>query len=113
MSEDDGYDADLTTWLAEAGRRQLAQPPQAQESAEQLLSYLQVRVGRRLRSREEIDRYLSDLEARDEERSRAATRQRIIREVALLLALLVAAGVNHYFDVQLQIARLPNLLVFL
>jgi hypothetical protein len=113
VSDEDGYDPELAKWLQESGHRPGAARPREQESADEILRYLQSRVGQSLRTKEDIDRYLAALKEQQIERARAERRQRLLRETALLLALMVAAGVNHYMDVQLQIASLRPLLVFL
>lgn len=110
MSDEDGYDRDVAKWLEETGHRVALHAP---ESAEELLRYLQSCVGQRLSSRADIDCYLSTLKVQQAERIDTERKQRILRETALLLALLLAVGVNHYLDVRLQIASLPQMLVFL
>lgn len=108
--EDDGYDPEVARWLEEAGKRK---PEAHRESVEEILAHIERRAGRALRTCAEVDAYFRDLTAKEAARAREALKQRLLREVALLLALLFAAGVNQFIDVQVRIASIPRLIFFL
>ena len=69
-------------------------------------------MGRRFTSREDINDFLKQIQAEEVKKTRAATGQRIIRET-LLLGCLLASYLQYYFwDVNLQVASLQNVRVF-
>ena len=69
-------------------------------------------MGRRFTSREDINDFLKQIQAEEVEKTRAATRQRIIRETLLLGCLLASFLQYYYWDVSLQIASLQKVHVF-
>ena len=105
----------LAAWLAEVGRR--AAPAhilsrRAPESSEDLVRYLEQLAGTELRSREAIRRYIAEVAVQDRNANPVYKRRRFVKETALLVGLL-AAYIHYYFwDVNLQIARLPHTLIF-
>lgn len=105
----------LAAWLSEVGRR--AAPAYivsgyAPEAADDLVKYLEELAGRELRSREDIRRYVAEISAADRHANPVYKRRRFMKETALLFAL-AAAFIHYYFwDVNLQIARLPSMLIF-
>ena len=107
--EDDDDSADQAHWLKDAGRRRATRP---RESAEELLKYLEELTGKKFTSRENILGYRKELWAEEAKRHHAETHRRIIRETIFLGVLLIAALQYHYWNVNLQIAALPHLVVF-
>ncbi len=116
MDAIDDTGRNLAQWLRDVARGRLGAPqtppPAADGTREDVLEYLERRTGRKLRSREAVDRYLKDLEARESEFRRKGMRRGIIRGT-LLLALILTAYLNYYYwDVRLEIVSLPAVQVF-
>jgi hypothetical protein len=81
------------------------------ESPEEVLRYLSELAGRPLRTREDITLYLEGLHRERLAAEQTLTRRRIWREAAIL-TLVVAAYLQFYFwDVLIQIERLPTVVV--
>lgn len=116
----DDNNEDLARWLQEvAGRRPSAplgsesashQRPKA--SGDDLINYLQELTGRKYASREDINDFFKQLQAEEVGKNRAATHRRIIREILLLACLLVSYLQYYYWDVNLQIASLRGVQVY-
>jgi hypothetical protein len=100
----------------DVGRRRRAksaaesvQPP---VPADDLIRYLEDLTARKFMSCEDVLRLLEDIREENVEATRTATRRRIVRE-ALLLGALTASYLHfNYWDVELQIASLPAVRVF-
>ena len=107
MKNCDDPGADVTAWLKEVGKRVVAGPANGRqaESAEELLDYLRTVTGRTIRTREDI-RALLEAERIVTEQSLA--RRRLWRESVLLFLLAGAYLQYYYWDVQLQIEKLPR-----
>ncbi len=98
---------EVAAWLQEVGKRR-PRPRAPAESTEELLTHLERVSGTRIRSREDIDAFLSGVARKARERRAGGAFKN-----ALLGALLVIAILQYYFiDVQLQILMQPSLTVF-
>jgi hypothetical protein len=114
---DEDPDRAVAQWMVEvAHRKEPSRAAQATiaESSGSVLEYLEARTGRSLRSRKEVDNYLQDLAAQKSTADLRGTR-RGIRRGALLLSLALVAYLDfyYYWDVNLQIASIPKVHVFL
>ena len=111
--EDFDHQLDLASWLQAAGRRRVALGPDAvAESSDDVLAYLESLTGRKLRSRSAVDLLFKDF-ADDEAKRLRAMKVRAARRHVLLLALAAAAFLHYYYwDVNLTIAALPEMKVF-
>lgn len=79
------------------------------EVEQHLIAELELRSGRRIRSREDVAAYIEELPRTAA--AKTAKRQNV--KQALLAALLTFAALQYYFiDVQLQIMSQPTLTVF-
>jgi len=120
MSEDGGGEQ-LAQWLKEAGRRTQAAkaPPATADSDESYNSpaslhhYLEELAGRKLESHAEVLRYLREVAGAQPEGLRAQERRRMVREVSLLVLLAISYLHFYYWEVQLQIAALQSVGVFI
>ena len=118
--KNESYDEDLAHWLQDVARRRGATPlrseiasqQRSKTSSDDLINYLEELTGRKLTSREDINGFLKQFWLEEVEKNRAATRHRVIREMVLLGCLLVAYLQYYYWDVNLQIASLRELQVF-
>jgi|SRR5579871_1913797 len=108
--EREDYDPEVARWLQDAGHRKVQEHL---ESAEEVLAHIEKHARQLLRTCADVDKYFHDLATKDAWRARAALKQRLIREVALLLALLFAAGAHYYLDIEMRIAGLPRIIFFL
>ena len=98
---------EVAAWLQEVGHRRPGARAPA-ESSEALLAHLERLSDTKIRTRDDIDVFLSGVAHKAEQR-RAGGRVKN----ALLGALLVIAILQYYFiDVQLQILSQPSLTVF-
>jgi hypothetical protein len=79
------------------------------ESDHDLVAHLEQLTGRRIKSRQDIRDYVSDLSVTAENRRSKRQRLKIFLLAALLL---VAAGQYYFLDIQLQILSQPSLVVF-
>ncbi len=104
---------ELARWLQEAGRRRI--PSRAEspsESDADVLTHFEFVTGRKLRSRAAVVQFLEDLAADESNRARVSARRRTWRE-GLLLTLLAASFLHyHFWDINLKIALLPEMKVF-
>jgi hypothetical protein len=119
MSNDGGGEQ-LAQWLKEAGRRTSARVPHVDEDADEsfnspasLHHYLEELAGRKLGSHAEVLRYLREVAGRQPEAHREQERRRLVREATLLVLLAISYLHYYYWDVQLQIAALHSVGVFL
>jgi len=115
-----GEGEQLAQWLKEAGRRVPAKAPPAHEDADEsfnspasLHHYLEELAGRRLSSHAEVLRFLREVAGSQPEAHRERERRRMVREVSLLVLLAVSYLHYYYWDVQLQIAALQSVGVFI
>lgn len=110
---DEDTSRELAAWLKDAGRRRW-QPSKVSgtsadvaASSEELIRYLEELTGRRIRSREDLHGCFGEMQV-----SGRIHKRQTLKE-ALLLLCLAAAYIQYYFwDVNLQIARLPATVVF-
>jgi hypothetical protein len=111
-----GSDESLATWLQEVARRPwpdggpsaLSTPQTSPESSEQLLDYLEMLTGRRLRSRDDIRRFVAE-GAPPQSQAWQVRVRRSIRRQSLVLIMLAAAILQFYFlDVNLKIQSLNS-----
>jgi len=108
--------ADLASWLRDVAVRPFGgQPPGAEEGKigpEDLLQYLEARLGTRLQSRSDVDAFLNHLAETRLGETRKMESRRIIRET-ILLSLLSLSFLHYYFwDVHLKIASMQSVTVF-
>lgn len=109
-------DEEIARWLIDVGKRRRPRSAAAAElsaaSPEDLVRYLEGLTERKFRSCEDLLRLFQDFMEENAEAIRAATRRRIVRE-ALLLGALAAAYLHYYYwEVELQIASLHAVKVF-
>ena len=112
----------LADWLKEAGRRtQDASRASARPGADQdetfnspasLHRYVEELAGRKLQSHAEVLEFLKEVAGTQPEAHVAREKRRMVREVALLLILALSYLHYYYWDVQLQIAALRSVNVF-
>jgi hypothetical protein len=108
----DDSGADLTAWLKEVGKRAVASPARGKQadSAEEVLEYLSTVTGRPMRTREDVRAFLESVHRERIAAGKSLARQRLRRE-SLLLFLLAGAYLQYYYwDVALQIEKLPHLI---
>lgn len=106
----DDFSGDVTAWLKEVGKRVRAGPARGEpeESAEALLDYLREVTGRPLRTRDDILDYFQALHREQIAAEQALSRRRRWRE-SVLLFLAVGAYLHYYYwDVSLEIVKLPQ-----
>ena len=115
MADDEDHDHSqgLANWLQDAGRRGGARVPEnVAESSDDVLAYLESLTGQKLRSRSAVDRLLREFAVDEANRVRHA-KVRAARQHVLLLALAALSFLHYYYwDVNLQIAALPEMKVF-
>ncbi len=108
----------LAQWLREAGKRALRAAPDDGDgdvtfnSPGSLHRYLEELAGRRLGSRAEIFAFLNEVAGSRPLDHRVAERGRTLRELSLLGLLAMSYLHYYYWDVQLQIAALNSVRVF-
>lgn len=78
-------------------------------SNDELVAHLERLTGRRIKSRQDISDYVSELSVKAAERRSKSQRLKNFLLVALLI---VAAGQYYFLDVQLEILAQPSLTVF-
>ena len=118
MSNDSqGSGEQLVQWLKEAGRRTQSKSPEVSEDGDEtynsptsLHRYVEVLAGRKL---QEVLHYLREVAGSQPEWHRERELRRMVREVALLVMLAVSYLFYYYFEVQLQIAALQTVNVFI
>lgn len=74
------------------------------------MAHLESLAGRKLRTREDVSEYVSELSRRGEEGARRRGGQ--ARDIFLGVLLIVAILQYYFIDVQLQILKQPSLMVF-
>lgn len=83
----------------------------ATESSEALIQYLEQATGKKLRTREDVRRFLDEIAARKPDESPAERFWRTAKEGTWLL-LLVAAFLQYYFmDILIQVNSMPEIRV--
>ncbi|MGH8687925.1 MAG: hypothetical protein ACREU5_10430 [Burkholderiales bacterium] len=112
----------LADWLKEAGRRtQDVARANAESRGEQddtynspasLHRYVEELAGRKLQSHAEVLEFLKVVAGNQPEGHAAREQRRMVREVALLAILALSYLHYYYWDVQLQIAALRSVNVF-
>jgi hypothetical protein len=117
---DEGGGEQLAQWLKEAGRRTPARPVTVAEDEDQsynspasLHHYLEELAGRKLQSHAEMLRYLREVAGTQPDAHRERERRRMVREVSLLVLLAISYLHYYYWEVQLQIAALQSVNVFI
>jgi len=116
---DSGDGEQLAQWLKDAGRRAQSKVPAASDSDDtynspaSLHRYLEELAGRPLQSHTEVLAYLREVAGTQPEAVRERERRRMVREVSLI-ALLAVSYLHFYFwQVQLEIAALQSVSVFI
>jgi hypothetical protein len=104
----------------EAGRRTPAKLPRAAvdhdetfNSPVSLHHYLEKLAGRKLQTHAEVLRYLGEVAGTQPEGHRERERRRMVREVSLLVLLTISYLHFYYWQVQLEIAALHSVSVFI
>jgi hypothetical protein len=121
MDNDGGSGEQLAQWLKEAGRRagSKAAPAAAGDaddtfnSPASLHRYLEELAGRPLQSHAEVLVYLREVAGTQPDAHRAGERRRMVREVSLLFLLALSYLHFYYWQVQLEIAALQSVSVFI
>jgi hypothetical protein len=120
MSDEGGGGEQLAQWLREAGRRTQLKLPGVPEDSDDsfnapasLHHYLEELAGRKLRTHAEVLRYLREVAGAQPEAHRERERRRMVREVSLLVLLAISYLHFYYWEVQLQIAALQSVGVFI
>lgn len=111
----------LAQWLKEAGRR--AQSPALSEakasgddtynSPASLHRYVEELAGRKLQTHAEVLEFLKEVAGSQPQGYREHERRRMVREVALIVALALSYLHFYYWEVQLEIAALNSVRVVL
>ena len=111
----------LAQWLKEAGRR--AQSPSQDEAAAErddtynspasLHRYLEELAGRKLPTHAQVLEFLKEVAGSQPQGYREHERRRMVREVALIVLLAISYLHFYYWEVQLQIAALNSVNVFI
>ena len=108
----------LAEWLKEAGRRAPGEAPtgavgeETFNSPADLHRYLEQLAGRPLQSHGEVLQYLRQVAGTNPRAYRDQERRRMVREVSLLLLLSLAYLHYYYWEVQVEIAKLNALRIF-
>ena len=120
MSDEGGGGEQLAQWLKEAGRRAPARAAPVDADADEsynspasLHHYLEELAGRRLQSHAEVLAYLRAVAGTQPDAHRERERRRMVREVSLLVLLTISYLHYYYWEVQLQIAALHTVSVFI
>ncbi len=120
MRDDSGGGEQLAQWLKEAGRRAPAKAAPVDEDADEtynspasLHHYLEDLAGRKLQSHGEVLAYLREVAGTQPNAHRERERRRMVREVSLLVLLTISYLHYYYWEVQLQIAALRSVSVFI
>jgi hypothetical protein len=115
----DGGGDQLAEWLQEAGRRARREAPtgaggdETFNSPSELHRYLEQLAGRPLQSHGEVLHYLRQVAGTNPRSYRDEQRRRMVREVSLLLLLSLSYLHYHYWEVQVEIAKLNSLRIFI
>ena len=109
----------LAEWLKEAGRRTQSAARGASAASDDtfnspasLHKYLEELAGRKLQTHAEVLSYLREVAGTQPDAHRASERRRMVREVSLLVLLAVSYLHFYYWEVQLEIAALRSVGVF-
>jgi hypothetical protein len=110
----------LAEWLKEAGRRARREAPaganadddRSFNSPAELHRYLERLAGRPLQTHGEVLNYLREVAGSSPREHRYLERRRMVREVSLLLLLSFSYLHYYYWDVQVEIAKLNALRIF-
>jgi hypothetical protein len=110
----------LAEWLKEAGRRARreasaradADDDRSFNSPAELHRYLEQLAGRPLQSHGEVLNYLGQVAGSNPREHRYLERRRTVREISLLLLLSLSYLHYYYWDVQVEIAKLNALRIF-
>jgi len=124
LSDNDANDGDLLPqWLKEAGRRaQSKAKTQAGGAADgddtynspaSLHRYLEELAGRKLQTHAQVLEFLKQAAGGQPQGYREHERRRMVREVLLIVVLLLSYLHFYYWEVQLQIAALNSVNVFI
>lgn len=123
MSEDGGAGEQLAQWLKEAGRRTQSRLPDAPKAAEEddgtfnspasLHRYLEELAGRKLLTHADVLAFLKEVAGSEPRENRQRELRRMVRELVLLGLLALSYLQYYYWDVQLQIAALKSVRVYI
>lgn len=110
----------LAEWLKEAGRRARREAPAAADadddrsynSPAELHRYLEQLAGRPLQSHGDVINYLREVAGTNPREHRHLERRRMVREVSLLLVLALSYLHYYYWEVQVEIAKMNSLRIF-
>lgn len=110
----------LAEWLKEAGRRARGEAPVRNDadddrsfnSPAELHRYLEQLAGRPLRSHAEVLHYLGEVAGANPREHRYLERRRMVREITLLVLLSLSYLHYYYWEVQVEIAKLNALRIF-
>jgi hypothetical protein len=110
----------LADWLKEAGRRARHEAPARADanddrsfnSPAELHRYLEHLAGRPLQSHGEVLHYLRQVAGTSPQTHRDQERRRMVREVLLLLLVSLSYLHYYYWEVQVEIAKLNSLRIF-
>ena len=110
----------LADWLKEAGRRARREAParasddddRTFNSPAELHRYLEQLAGRPLQSHAELLHYLSEVAGSNPREHRYLERRRMVRELSLLFLLSLSYLHYYYWEVQVEIAKLNALRIF-
>ena len=121
MSGGNGGGEELADWLKEAGRRAQSRAPDAAaaerddtyNSPASLHRYLEALAGRKLQTHGEVLEFLKEVAGTQPQGYREHERRRMVREVALIVLLAISYLHFYYWEVQLEIAALNTVNVFI
>jgi hypothetical protein len=121
VSENGGAGEQLAQWLKEAGQRTQSRPRDAQaaeddgtyNSPASLHRYLEELAGRKLQSHAEVLAFLKEVAGSEPQGHRQRELRRMVRELVLLGLLALSYLQYYYWDVQLQIAALKSVNVYI
>lgn len=110
----------VAEWLKEAGRRARREAPvradadddRSFNSPAELHRYLEQLAGRPLQSHAEVLHYLREVAGSNPREHRFLERRRMVREISLLLLLSLSYLHYYYWEVQVEIAKLNALRIF-
>ena len=109
----------LADWLKDAGRRARREAPAGGDgdytfnSPAELHRYLEQLAGRPLQSHGEVLQYLRQVAGSNPRTHRDQERRRMVREVLLLLLVSLSYLHYYYWEVQVEIAKLNSLRIFI
>lgn len=116
----DGAGEQLATWLKEAGHRtRRGSGPAAADSDDTYNSpaalhrYVEKLAGRPLTTHAEVLGYLREVAGANPREYRDRERRRMVREIALLSLLTLSYLHYYYWEVQVEIAKLNSVRIFI